>query len=221
MKTFFGSVFFWWLVGMIFAQNKSMNVDDYFLQLPEQYLTTIPLTDRVNVLKAKSLAEAVQNTKSNFFTEILDRANGYMKVSSAWDGESCYYELVFWNKSDKSRLIGLTETRSGMRDEKLSSLSFFSLDNQGWKKLDNISPTFQLNDFVPDTDLKNMPNDFKDYLQNPPTTISLPRKGKNIAVEISRVVIEEDLEIPLNKIRFSKYDLLWNDGKFVKSEGKK
>ncbi|MCS6832798.1 MAG: hypothetical protein NZ521_04440 [Flammeovirgaceae bacterium] len=221
MKAFFYSIFLCLVGSIVFAQNKPTTVDDYFLQLPEQYLTHIPLADRVNVLKAKSLAEAVEHTKSSFFVEILDRPNGYMKVSSAWDGEHCSYELVFWKKSDQSHLIGLSQTTSGVRNDNLSSLSFFSLKNQVWQKVENISPLFHLKDFIDEKDFKNIPDDFKEYVHNPPITISLPRKGKNIMVEVSSVVVEEDLKIPLSKIKYSKYDLVWNDGKFIKSEGKR
>jgi hypothetical protein len=204
------------LQNILFAQNNSMTLKDYFFSIPEEYIKHIELNDREKVFKAKTWAQGSNTTKSNFFTEVFDEKSGFMQLTSAWDGESCRYDITFWNKSDKKRLIGVCRRESSMRGEELSTLFLLSYENGNWTLLNNLYPSFHLKDFIDEKEFSNIPAEQQNYIASPPIVISLPRKGKNILVEISEPVVEEDMMIPLSKIKNKKYELVWNDGKFQK-----
>ncbi|GAB4333442.1 MAG: hypothetical protein OHK0038_09590 [Flammeovirgaceae bacterium] len=193
-----------------------MTLKDYFFSIPTEYINHIELDDREKVFTARTWVEGSYTTKSNFFTEVFDEKNGFMSIASAWDGESCRYEITYWNKSDKKRLIGVCRKVSSMIGEEFSTLFLLSLENGNWILHNDLYPSFHLKDFIDEKEFSNIPEESKDYITSPPIVISLPRKGKNILVEISEPAIEEELTLLLNSIKNKRYELVWNDGKFQK-----
>lgn len=201
--------------------TKPYDIREYFLLIPESILK-LSREERIKTLKAKSIEELWNLYKGTHILEVLDVSNGYMRFNSASDGGGAIYELTYFIKSDKSRLIALNTIHWSMCCED-SDLRFFMIEKDEWRDVTKtVLPTLGLADF--DADAARELKPLEEFL--PVFLFSPPRKGKDIRVSLS-ATFEEMLMEKLGE----KYDSLrsrvpWNvslvlkgrNGRFVIGE---
>lgn len=193
---------------------KSQTIDDFFVQLPDSSILNFSSEYRIKLVKnfitaSSTKLNKAENSQGNYFIEILDIKNGYLKLGGAIEGK---IEMCYWNLPDKNKLIAVYQEGCGpgcyverfefylYKDSKLTLTNF--------KKI--IPEIFS--DFIK-ADRKTIENQMEKDDIAASLLYELPRSGKNIIAKWGNIE-------PANKYRkYAKGNrmiLQWNNGTFKK-----
>ncbi len=206
--------------------SKPYNIKEFFFLMPDSMLNDIPLKNRHFMTKAKSLKE-LWDANCWYMIDTIDYKNAYMKFSSTGDGEGTYFEITYYIKKDKSKMIAVNNTYWNMCCEN-SNLKFYTLKGKKWTEITkHVIPNIKLSEFIPESVYKGLIKN--DLINDPPIVVKLPQKGKTIKVmfegngfeNATEDLSKEDYDKLLKAINCNTLDLIWKAGRFVIGNKKK
>lgn len=193
---------------------NTQNIEDFFIQLPDSSILNFSTEYRQKLVNnyniaSSSITNTKENIKDNYFIEILDKKNGYLKLGGAIEGK---IEMCYWIMTNKNKLIAVYQEGCGPGcyierfEFYIYQDSKFELSN--FKKI--IPEIFT--DFI-NGDKKTIENQMEKDNISATLLYELPRAGKNIIAKWGN--LESD-----NKYRkYAKGNrmvLKWNNGTFNK-----
>lgn len=179
--------------GLLNSYKQPYNIEAYFMFLPQAVLY-LDYDNRKSILK-----DAGTSKKTPFQNKsiIVDNKNGFLSVQNEGEGGGDSLEITYWVLKDKTRLIAVNRSSWGMCCPE-SKLQFFTFNNYAWKDVtDEFFPALKLSDFIIEKYLKD-----EDRNKKAPIYISLPRKGKNIEVQLGADIGEKKVTVE-NRIQLS------------------
>lgn len=230
-------------MGSLYAQN----ISELFLSFPDYSNDLKPRAYREQILKHASSdsfseipytpPEDWEGHEDAIWRLTLDVPNGYMKLEKGFKGfggdAAWIMEMVYWKKSDGTRLVGRTTEPRMDVTEVSTNLHFYHYEKGTWKWLtnkDSVAPFFEVLRQV-DTTATIAANKAKGldvpfptiYQIQYATDVRLPRRGKAIKVRYPWFLAEDpywDYELIMKDPeargpnQVSWIELPWRNGTF-------
>ena len=158
----------------------SFNITDYY------YLFGF----KVDLNSFKNLDYLQAHKQNTFYIRSLNYKKGFLSFQThhtppSWDGDSkmdMYYEITYWNLTDKNRLIALCSTEKSWVLDQSDSVLFYIHDKKGINSIQLDSLSWDLGKFI-GQQYESLFD--KDIWEDPPILIQLPEEGKEIEVSLA------------------------------------
>jgi len=165
-------------------QKPAQSVVDYYLLLPDKYLTA-----------GGNRQERLKSIKIN------DARNGYLRIEGAWEG---YTEIALFKKPDRTDLIAVSDVHFGPGPEQ--RLYFLEYRNSLWTdRTQEVMPVISTAAIASAYRAKRRPAD-EDFGDDVPHIYLLPRIGTTVKIIIAPGMTERGITLLELKWRGGRFE---------------
>lgn len=192
--------------------SSPYDVREYFLLMPKSVFDASEKA-KLLLLECTDYRMAWEK-KSEYKLTTLDLGNGFMAWGTIGDGGGSNYQLTYFTKTDKSRIVAFQELSWSMCCEVTNHIHFFDVSASNiWTDVTNkYLPALSFSDFY------NQATPPSTLLSEFSITYDLPQKGTTIKAFISHSFFEymdeKDKNWSEKNLRYNMLDLLWEKGHF-------